>query len=394
MPAAPPTFALRISIFYAASFVIGGIVVPFLPVWLKYRGFTPELISACLALPLFARLIFTPIGSWVADRAPNRRFAIVLFAILALACFVPAVFVSGPVAILILTGLAISVTSLIQPATDALALTGYRRFGLDYGTMRVWGSISFVAVSLVAGAIVGWFGEPVLTLLLVGGYAIAAIAAFFLPVTPPIERAMDDAAKPATAPVSVWSVLAKRSFLAILISTSLIQASHGVFYGFSSIHWASLGFSGSEIGALWAIGVIAEVLMLRFSGRFRWLGAEGLIIVGAIGAIVRWTLYPFITHFAPSLLLQTLHGLTFAAAFVGMQMGIARDVDEERTASAQGACQVAAGLLMALTTLAGGPLYVHFQGGAVGFMTIFPVMALGVLFYYRRFIPKVPGRAG
>lgn len=384
MPAAPRHFASRISFFYAASFVVGGIITPYLPVWLKLRGFTPELISACLAFPLLARLVFTPIGSWMADRAPNRRFAIILFAFGALALFIPAALLDVHLGILVLTGLAVTVSTLVQPTTDALALTGYRRFGLDYGRMRAWGSISFVVVSLSAGAIIGHFGQPVLTELLIGAFAIAAISAFALPVTPPLERALDEVSKAKATSKPAWEILTKRSFIAIALSTSLIQASHGVFYGFGSIHWASLGFSGDELGMLWAIGVVAEILMLRFSGRFRRLGAEGFIIVGAVGALVRWALFPVITDFLPSLALQMLHGLTFAATFVGMQMGIARDVDEERTASAQGVCQVVGGVLLAVSTLLAGPLYARIGVDSVWAMVVPPLIGLFVLWLFSR----------
>jgi len=379
MTAAPPHFALRISIFYAASFVIGGLTTPFLPVWLQLRGFGPEQIAACLAFPLLARLIFTPVGSWIADQAPNRRFAIIVFSAIALALFVPATLVQQHLPILVLTGLAITVSSLTQPATDALALTGYRRFGIDYGSMRVWGSISFVVVSLGAGAIIGWLGRPVLTPLLIASFAICFTAAFALPVTPSPIRAADDAARPPSAPA--WAVLTRPVFLAMVVSTSLIQASHGVFYGFGSIHWTALGFSGGEIGALWAIGVIAEIAMFRFSGRFVRFGGEAFILAGGIAAIVRWSLLPFIDSLVPSLLLQILHGLTFGAAFVGMQMVIAREVEDRMTASAQGICQVASGLLLAGSTLLGGLLYARFEiwsSLAMVVPAVIGVIALGV----------------
>lgn len=391
MPAAAPRFfASRISFYYAASFVVGGLVTPFLPVWLEYRGFTPELISACLAFPLLARLVFTPIGSWIADHAPNRRSAILLFSLVALFLFVPATLVEPHILVLLLTGLAVTVSGLIQPAVDALALTGYRRFGLDYGRMRVWGSISFVVVSLVAGAVMGHFGKPSLAPMLAGSFVIALLSAFALPVTPRQQRAIDDASKPAAEPAA-WSVLTRPSFIAIVLSTSLVQASHGIFYSFGSIHWASLGYSGGELGALWATGVVAEIAMLRFSGRFRRIGAEGFIIAGAIGATARWLLFPLAIHFVPSLLLQTLHGLTFAATFIGMQLGIARDIDEEQTASAQGICQMVGGLMMALVTLAGGPLYASLGAASFAVATVLPVVGLVVVLISRaRFSPRAP----
>lgn len=395
MVAAPRHFGPRISLFYTGFFVVGGLVTPFFPVWLHLRGLTPEQIGVCLAFPLAARLVFMPLGSAFADRAPNRRFAIILFALLGLLLFIPATLVSGYWPILILTGLATATLGMTMPAIDALALTGVRRFGLDYGKMRVWGSISFIVVSLVGGVIIGHFGNGVLSPLLIGSYVVATLSAFLLPVTPPEIRAADDAAKPEV--VSARSILTSRSFLVVIISASLITATHAVFYSFGTIHWEKLGFTGGEIGLLWASGVVAEIGMFAISGRaLRKVAPERLILFGAIAAIVRWSLFPLATNLWTSLALQMLHALTFAAVYAGMQLAVARDVPEEMTASAQGIWQTGSGLALALATLLGGPLYGHLGAAAFPVMTIAGVVAVVVLMLPkgRRVSPTAPERAG
>ncbi|MBN9024263.1 MAG: MFS transporter [Rhizobiales bacterium] len=374
MVAAPRHFGPRISLFYTGFFVVGGLVTPFFPVWLHLRGLTPEQIGVCLAFPLAARLVFMPLGSAFADRAPNRRFAIILFALLGLLLFIPATLVSGYWPILILTGLATATLGMTMPAIDALALTGVRRFGLDYGKMRVWGSISFIVVSLVGGVIIGHFGNGVLSPLLIGSYVVATLSAFLLPVTPPEIRAADDAAKPEV--VSARSILTSRSFLVVIISASLITATHAVFYSFGTIHWEKLGF---------------------ISGRaLRKVAPERLILFGAIAAIVRWSLFPLATNLWTSLALQMLHALTFAAVYAGMQLAVARDVPEEMTASAQGIWQTGSGLALALATLLAGPLYGHLGAAAFPVMTIAGVVAVVVLMLPkgRRVSPTAPERAG
>jgi PPP family 3-phenylpropionic acid transporter len=395
MVAAPRHFGTRISLFYIGFFVVGGLMTPFFPVWLKLRGLTPEEIGVCMAFPLAARLLFTPLGSAFADRAPNRRFAVVIFAFLALLFFLPATLVAGYWPILILTGVATALLGLTMPAIDALALTGVRRFGLDYGKMRVWGSISFIVVSLAGGVVFGHFGPASLSPMLVGGYAMAALAALLLPVTPPEIRAADDAAKP--APVSARAILMSREFLIVIASTSLITASHAVFYSFGTIHWEGLGFSGGEIGLLWAAGVVAEIGMFAVSGRaLRRMPAERLILLGAVAAIVRWGLFPLATDFISSLALQMLHALTFAAAYAGMQLAIARQVPDQMMASAQGISQTASGVVMAVTTLLSGPLYGHLGAGAFPVMMIGGVLAVLVLLLPRgrRLSPTATETAG
>lgn len=395
MVAAPRHFGPRISLFYTGYFVVGGMMTPFFPVWLKLHALTPEQIGVCLALPLAARLLFMPLGSAFADRAPNRRFAVIIFALLGLLFFIPATVVGGYWPILVLTGLATATLGLTMPAIDALALTGVRRFGLDYGKMRVWGSISFIVVSLTGGVIFGHFGPSVLSPMLIGAYVIAALSAFLLPVTPPEIRAADDAARPET--VSARSILTSRSFLVVMASSAFITATHAVFYSFGTIHWEKLGFSGGEIGLLWASGVVAEIGMFAVSGRaLRKVPPERLILFGAIAAIVRWSLFPLATSLWSSLALQMLHALTFAAVYAGMQLAIARDVPDEMTASAQGISQTTSGLALALTTVLAGPLYGHFGAAAFPVMTIGGVIAVIVLLLPRdrRVSPTAPGTAG
>jgi PPP family 3-phenylpropionic acid transporter len=148
--------------------------------------------------------------------------------------------------------------------------------------------------------------------------------------------------------------------------------SHAVLYAFGTIYWETLGFSGSQIGVLWAAGVLAEIGMFALSGRaLRRFSAEKLILVGAFAAILRWGLFPLATTFVASLALQTLHALTFAAAYAGMQIALSRDVPERMMTSAQGISQTAGGVALALATILSGPLYAK-----LGVMA-FPTMAMG-----------------
>lgn len=389
----PRRFGARIAFFYAASFLVSGIVVPFLPVWLKERGFTPQELSACLAFPLAARLIAAPLAGWLADRAPNRRMAIIFLAALALSLFVPAMLAGSVPAVLVLTGLAVTAWQTIQPAIDALSLTGVRRFGLDYGRLRVWGSISFVATSLVGGALFGHFGAPIIGLLILGAHIACLLAAFALPVPPPlVAQAVSAPFRPRQG---VRAVLLSPPFLVIAASTGLIQASHGLFYSFSTLQWEQLGFSGTQIGFLWATGVIAEIVMFAISKRFRRVKAEHLILAGALAALLRWSLIPLVATFLPSLFLQALHAFTFGASFVGMQLAIMRTVPEEMTAQAQGICMMTAGALTALTTLMSGPLYAAYGADAFWYMTIFAALAAAIVLAGPLIVsvsPKAPGQ--
>ena len=64
------------------------------------------------------------------------------------------------------------------------------------------------------------------------------------------------------------------TFLLFLLAASTIQASHALYYTFGTLHWRAQGFADGTIGALWALGVVAEIGLFAVSGRSSRAGAR------------------------------------------------------------------------------------------------------------------------
>ena len=385
--AAPPGFALRMRAFFAGYFVFGGVVVPFFPVWLAARGLSETEIAIVIAVPIAIRVLLTPIAGLFADRAPNRRFAVHRLHDSV-----------GPHLLLRLAGERFSSAPsrrppavftlwyLALPVAEAPALTGVRRFGLDYGRMRIGGSVAFIITNLGSGALLGICSREAIFWVFAAALVISTVVAFVtLPVTP---RADARTRRPATRPRSVRPGRSSPNpaFLALLLAGGLIQASHAVLYSFGSIYWRALGFSGFDIGIFWAMGVLARSPLFMWSdrphpppravrpsrprrgGRDRPLGALSV--------------RPGVPRLR---VLQMPHALTFGAVYVGNQHAIARAVPEELTASAQGVFAMIGGLTMAVATLLAGPLY-QALGANAFFVMIIPAAAglLAILGFYGR----------
>ena len=103
-----------------------------------------------------------------------------------------------------------------------------------------------------------------------------------------------------------------------LLISALLQGSHAAYYGFSAMHWKAAGYSGTTIGYLWALGVVAEIGMFaadkRFLNRF---GAQTLFLVGALGCVVRWILLGASTELLVLVAGQLLHAVTFCVSHLG-----------------------------------------------------------------------------
>ena len=356
-------FAVRLAMFYAAFFVSLGVQVPFLPVWLAAKGLEAGLIGGVLAIPMVVRVLAIPVATRLADRLDAMRAAIVVATAASVAGYVAIGLASAPIGIMIAFGLASVCYTPVIPLVDAYALRGLGRQGRAYGPVRMWGSVAFIIGSLGAGLLLDILPARDLIWLLVATTLLGAGAACGLA---PLR------AGGTTEPVVETpgaALLRDRSFVAVLAAASLIQASHAVYYGFSAIAWQRAGFDGGVIGALWAIGVVAEIILFGVSARLR-VSAGGLLLLGAAGACVRWSAMALDPLPALLPLLQCLHALSFGATYLGTMGYIARAAPVRRGATAQGYYAVASGLAMAMTTLLSGFLYARFGDLAYGAMAI------------------------
>ena len=128
--------------------------------------------------------------------------------------------------------------------------------------------------------------------------------------------------------------------------------------------------SEATIGWLWAIGVVAEVVLFAAGGRLvARLGPAGLLALAGAAGILRWSVLAFTTALVPLALVQVLHAFTFGAAHLGAMHFIARIAAPEWAASAQGLyTALSTGLIMGAMMLAAGWLYE--SAGGLGFLVM------------------------
>jgi MFS transporter, PPP family, 3-phenylpropionic acid transporter len=371
------SFAVPVALFYAALFVVYGTNVPFMPVWLDWRGLSPGEISIIIATPLFLRLFLTPVIAMAADREGAHRRYLIILAWLALG-FVVALAASVSFGgILLFATLLMLCNSTIMPLIETIAVNGMRHRGLDYGRMRLWGSLSFVAASFAGGVVINAFGGGAGVWLVAFGCGLTVVAGHILPA----EDRLDAAMKPS---VPLWraealrDLLKQRQFLFFLVAAGLAISSHAAFYTFGILIWERQGLSAAWSGSLWAIGVFAEVLLFSISGHvIQRFGAARLIAVGAAASVVRWLVMAFDPPLAVLLPLQILHGLTYGATHIGAIHFIHDTVHREKQGTAQALyATMSSGVAMGCSTLIAG--WVYASGGSMSYLAMVAISVVSL----------------
>jgi MFS transporter, PPP family, 3-phenylpropionic acid transporter len=377
--------AWRLGFLYAAVFLVGGCYLPYLPVWLHWRDVDADQIALLLATPPFARVAFTPAISFAADRAGGRRPILIALAWGSLGSFLLLWVADGFWQMLLASLLLAANWTTILPLVETVAVTGIRRGALDYGKVRLRGSVSFIVASLGSGLIIGRLGPQTVLPLLVGGAALMVVGAHLVPhalarashVISALRRlSLSDAFKLLRAPL----------FLLFLLAASLIQSSHALYYSFGSLNWRAQGISDGMIGVLWSVGVVTEVALFAVSGRIvAFCGAARLLMFAGLAAVLRWGFMAVDPPLWPTALLQTLHAMSFGAAHIAAIHFLTHAVPEDRAATAQGLyAAFVAGLVLGAVTVASGPLYRMFAGEAYAAMALLALLGAGSAFLLMR----------
>ena len=380
-------FSLRLSLFNAVLFLGSGIQLPFLPLWLKDRGLPDSQVALVVALMMAVRILAIPLGTFIADITPRRRSVIIACAFGSTAAYVLLGFMPGFWPILLTGMLAAALLAPIVPLTETLAVEGSAHYGLDYGRIRLWASLSFLTGSLGAGALLEVVPVSSVILLIAGAQALGALVTLLLPPDSAVRVA--SRVEPIRL-ASLITLVSAASFIVFMLAAGLGQASHGFLYAFGSVYFEDLGYSKFVIGLLWASSVMAEVLMFAFSNRFyRSFGSVRLIMLGTALATLRWV----VTALAPPLgilfLVQTLHAGSFGLTHLGTMHYIRERVPANMRNSAQGLYAVlSSGVLMSGTMWASGALYAGLGGAAFLVMAVISALACGLAMLLLALNPK------
>ena len=314
---------------YLLLFSSYAILTPYLPLYLKARGFPPSRIGLLLGSLELAGIAGPILVASLADRRTAYR------AFLAAALLLPALLLvplqlstTLPLAFLCIAGIGFAYRSAI-PLLDSLVGRVLPDPTGQYGRIRVAGSIGFIATSLffqITGLISGDSALSILTSF-AATVVLAAGTIAFLPRVPHLTRVPQAArAVVSRTPASGFDA----SFWAVIGVIFLARFGISAYYSFFSLFLLER-FALTNVSLIWAIGSVAEIATIFFSGlliaRF---GIRRLLLVSLAAISLRLA----ICGLSPSLLLvagvQLLHAFTFgtlhtaSVAYVNQKIGSPR----------------------------------------------------------------------
>ena len=352
---APRRFATRLALFYGAMFGLMGTHLPFFTVWLKAVGIDAFWIGVITAVPPVTRFTFLPFVTGLAEKRQSLRGAIIVTTFVTALGFSIIGTQHLPVLVFLVYAATCCLWTPMVPLTDAYALRGVARYGLNYGPLRLWGSAAFIVGALACGLLVDIIAAKHLIWVIASVAGLGAIASLGL----------QPLGNPTTAPVAshgARALLRDPGFLAIIVTSALIQGSHAAYYIFASIAWQQSGFGGLTIAGLWSLGVLAEIVLFALSPRFT-LSPALLVVISALSAVARWVITAQDPPIAILAVVQLAHGLTFGLTLVGTMGLLVRHVPHQVMARGQGYLAACTGIVAGSASILSGAVYAQYGQG-------------------------------
>jgi len=297
----------RLSGFYFFYFASLGVLVPYWGLYLQLQGFSAQEIGELTAIFLGMRIVAPNIWGWIADHHGQRMRIVRAASFIGILIFSAILLNNSYLWIAIVMLLFSIFWNATLPQFEANTLQHLGEQSHHYSKIRLWGSIGFIISVSIFGLLFETISVETMPIALIVTMTGMWLMSLTVPESATRHLSLDH--QPLRQLLTQPTVLA---FFAICFLTLL---SHGPYYTFYTIYLEQHGYNRILIGQLWALGVIAEIII--FLLMHRWLPRYGIrivLIISLLLSTLRWLLIGFFPDSLSLLLFaQLLHAASFGS---------------------------------------------------------------------------------
>lgn len=280
-------------------------------VFLDGKGFSSVEIGEILAIITTTKIVAPSLWAIIADKTGKQLAIIRLGALLALLSFSALFWLQSYWPITFCLALFSLFWTAILPQLEVLTLTSLRHSSKIYARVRLWGSLGFIVLAIVAGQLMSYFSSDAFTF--IGLFILVSLFFSTLVLKQAKHSATAKQNEKENLVVSIKDKLLNRGFIAFFVGGILLQISFAPFYGFFALFLRDLGYPGFTVGLLVSLGVVAEIVAFIYMGSlFKYFALKTLLVFSLAITALRWFLVPQV---ADSIYLLAATQLTHAASF-------------------------------------------------------------------------------
>jgi MFS transporter, PPP family, 3-phenylpropionic acid transporter len=342
--------AQRGAIYYLAYWGGIGIFIPFTNIYFVNLGLSGQEIGLLAALLPLLTLTVAPALAGLADR---RGWRVRILALSLAGMGIALILLSFPRSFVVLAPIMVLLAltrSPIGPVADSLVARMAVRHRLNFGAMRLWGSLGFALMAIASGALWQRVGYSFMFVLAGLAFLPVALCALLLEEGPVIERA---ARRP------LREVGRDRGLIVLLAASCVVGAALGMDATFQGVYVTYLGGGGLIVGLLFGVSAFSEFPSMRYANDIaRRLGGPRTLLLSY--ALLGASYAGFALARDPLVLvpLAIVKGFGFGLYFVSTVRLVDERTPPEWASTIQAALNAGAGGLAPLVaSLLGGTIY-------------------------------------
>jgi len=300
----------RLSGFYFFYFATLGGFLPYWSLYLKDAGFNPIEIGELSALLVGTKVIAPLLWGWIADHTGKSLRIIRMASFFAAVLFAGFLLAHNYFWFACITIAFSFFWNAVLPQFEAVTLFHLKNEAHRYSRIRLWGSVGFIVTVLGIGRLLD--SQPVALLPLV--IVALLIASWWVTLITPEAKAISRG----PAPLGMLQIIKKPEVLAFLAVNVLLQVAHAPYYVFYSIYLKHYHYSATVTGLLWALGVLAEIVLFVYMRRLlKRFSLRTVLLLSLALATGRWLMIGWCPDYLGVLIFaQLLHAATFGGAHV------------------------------------------------------------------------------
>ena len=153
--------------YFVNFYFIWGVFLPFWGIWLTGQGVTTEQVGVLFSIGLVLRFVSSLTVLPQVSTGSGILKLIRCLAFIILFCFASLLFLKGNVWLAGLTLLINFMIGPLMPLGDIVGSRLVKQINLDYGRVRLWGSVSFIVGSTTIGWLMVDFGLQAILVLII-----------------------------------------------------------------------------------------------------------------------------------------------------------------------------------------------------------------------------------
>lgn len=316
----------QFKLLYFFCFAALGVYQPYVPVFFQVLLLSKYEIGILCMIPNFSSALVAPIWSFISDKFSIHSEVIFLALLISSMLSICMLFVRSFALQALMVTLCSIFRAPITPLVDSIVIAILDKTGdsASYGSMRLWGAVSFGMFSFFGGYLLTLQTKLNPYVVIFFLYSLLSFVTGFIILVLVRNKTISTAftcSEPSyssresiSVSEALWNIVRSQPSVGLFcVIVFLSGIGSGVIDSFLFIRLGQLGGSGLLMGISRFITCAAEVPMFQVAGALQdKLGVWNLLIITQIAFVIRFCYYSMLSNPWFVLPCELLHGFTFA----------------------------------------------------------------------------------